>query len=653
MMLLLLGLLTNGVAGAGPSWFLHPPETVGEDRIEVPLYRGEVDGFRPLVHVSFPDAAASSTLAVIDLGGSWTRIGEALAEELGLSVRPAKLDGRPVRRTSIPAMEIGDLRLEALRAEVVEGDGLVLGLGTLASRGIGILPSRGVVQFLAASETDALLRELGGALHGGGQDLSRWREHGERRRGNGLSLSVPVRLGDRDGSAWIRTDWSETRLTEDSGEASLRIAESPIPTSGAYDPGLGDPSSDFVGGLGYDALYAFDLAFDPKSDRVALAWVDDPKWEDASDVRIAIAQLRHSVWVASRDGDLPGDQGGPRIGFAPPGGPAEAAGSDADAALQFQRLADVLWKAGDPEAAVRASASAARAAPQSCALGLTLGTRRLRSSGAMQSQDFVARLVRDPLREAGTQWDAWVSLGAEERSAIRAGDGDGRVAQSDRCRDAWGVYALALLAQGDVEGVLALEGQDSGRDQTLALAVARANLASGDAAASEASIRGAMGGGSRAIAPARFAFAAARHGQDKPMPRLTVGAERPDAVWLALSARAMGVEASSDRIPDRLADAFYGRETLEGLSEQLDRLRARRAGAREVDSQLAIFHVLAGDLPRAKEALKRAAKDRHRVPDYWLARSLLALSMWDLEAADTALMELRMRFPELPTDMGR
>jgi len=657
MMLAFLGLLTQDIALAGPEWFLRPPEIQFSKVVDVPLYRGEVGAHRPMIYATFPDDPASSTLAIVDLGGEWTRVGVDLAVELGLTVQTARRHGRTVKRTVIDEVAIGDLTLHGLRAEVVDGNELILGLGAAGPIGIGILPSAGVVRFAPPDGVDALLDAAGGAIPTSGQDTSSWREHGERRWGNGLSLSSSVGIDGREVSTWLRTDWSQTRLLEDAAEVAL--AGRTLSLTPLRDGSLGDPRPDFVGGLGYDVLFAYDLALAPERERMAMTYVSEPKWHDPGPIRAAAATLRHALWLASAEGRPGGSEAGPRIGFAVTDGTPEPAADlpDPMAAAQHAALADALWMAGDADGAVRASLAASRAGSDRCDLHMVLGVRRRRVSGALQSQDFVGRLVRDPLEKAAALWDDWSSLSTTERQALR---GDGTLQppgtpspQAESCREAWGQVGLSLLAQGLIASVIALEGKGHDRDQQLALARGIALRLAGDPGASEAVIRGAMGGGARDNAPVRFAYAAARHDQRKPMPKLRVDGDRPDAMVLALSARQLGVAAGGDSIPDQLAGAVYGLTEVAELADAIAWARARRSGAPSVACQEAVFHALMGDVEAASAALRTAASARHRVPDYWLARYFVAMAAWDLPKAREALAELRMRFPELPVEIAR
>ncbi len=661
MVLLILALLTEGVALAGAGWFLHAPDSDLDAAVDVPLYRGEIGDYRPLVHVSFgEDRPDTSALAVLDLGGEWTRIGADLARGLQLRTNNTKVHGKEIRRALIDEVVIGDLTLRGVRAEVVPGDELILGLGAAGHLGIGILPSAGVVRFVPPTEIEGLLRVAGGTLPAFGQSTARWMEHGKPRHGNGLSLAAPILLDSEPSGAWIRTDWDQTRLIDTGELADIELGENVMTVRPIVDESLGDPAADFVGGLGYDLLYAYDLVLSPREDLMAVQFVEDPKWEDPAPVAVAIAKLRHEMWKEAAEADEKGASGRPKIGFEAQTQTSTIAGDPGDQAAgdQYAALANTLWIGGDPDGAVQASLAATGFAGDRCEPYLTLGIRRMRTSGALQKKSFVAKLVVDPLERAGELWDAWASMDPSAREDVRAGKGldalTFQLPQPGVCRDAWGHYALALIAQGKGEKVLELKPANRGLDRQYALASGLASLQVEDAESAEASIRRAMGMGGRGDIRIRFALAAARVAQGKPIPHLAVDPDRSDAVLLALAARALApVKAPAETIPEALAAAIYGEGTTSGIATRLEEARKRRAGSPEVACQMAILLAITGEAESAAEVLRTARSASHRVADYWVAKAIIALAVWDLEEAGAALTELKMRFPATPSRIAR
>jgi len=668
MKMVFLGLLAQADAVAGSGWVLQSPEVSLPEPVEVPLYRDVWGGHRPMVAVSFPDAPAA-TLAIVDLGGEWTRVGEDLADALGLQVRG---EGKR-RRTVLPDFEVGGLSLRRVRAEVVEGESLVLGVSALPGLGVAILPSEGVVRFASGAAAASLLEAVGAPVSTTRQDTSVWREHGERRRGNGLSVAISASVDTRAQRVWLRTDWPRTKLTHEARAVTLVASEVSIRPE--VDASLGDPAPDFVGGLGYDVLYGFDLAIAADRSQVAIGPVAEPKWHDPGPVRLAEAKLRHALWSETAEAGAETPQTGPRIGFS-------AAGSDEDgsrvlrdpvAAAAHLALADALWANGDPDGAVRATLAASRAVSDQCEIHMRLGIRRMRTSGILQKQDFVYRLVRDPLERSGRLWDGWLSMSAEEREAYRSlaeprPEGAPRP-QQDSCREAWGFLGLALIAQTRFDDVIALQEalrrqQGTQRDRTLGVARAIALGAMDEHQTAETAARlalvapYALGAGEAVgtdmMGPARFVYGASRQALDKPAPPMMVEDGTDGALVLALAARGRGIAGPNEAsIPGRLADAIYGVGEVEALSDDITAAYARQSGAPAVASHLAVYYALRGELDAAGEALKRGAIGRHRVPDYWIARYIVSMAAWDLEDAATALEELRMRFPELPTQIAR
>jgi len=659
MLLTLLALMAEGSALAGAGWFLQGPDVELEEVADIPLYRGDLGEYRPVVHVGFGEEhAASGTLAVVDLGGEWTRIGADLAARLDLKVKTTAIHGKTVRRAVIDEVILGDLTLRGLRAQVIPGGELILGFGNAGQVGVGLLPSLGVVRFAPPSEIEALLRVAGGSLPAFGQDTSRWMEHGEPRYGNGLSLAAPVLVDGKPGGAWIRTDWARSRLS--AGGESVELADFSVGVRAIIDDSLADPADDFLGGLGYDVLYAYDIVLSPAEDLMAIQLAEDPKWEDPAPIAVAAAKLRHEMWKAATEASASGNTARPQIGFEADTRTSTISGDPGDlsAVRQHTALSDALWMGGDPEGAVVASLAATRAAGDRCEPFQTLGTRRMQTSGALQKQSFVAKLVSDPLKRADDLWHAWASLTPEEREAARAGKDLGdttfQLPQPGVCEEALGQYWLALVSHGKGADVLEQKKRRAAEGRHT-LAGGLAALASGDAAASEASIRGAIRHGAIASGPlpARFAWAAARAAQNKPLPTLTVDPDRSDALLLALAARVLGPVEASSSIADALAAAIHEEGTTEGLAERIEEARKRRAGAPEVACQLAVLHAITGNPEAAATALQEARSDRHRVPDYWLASYIVAIAQWELEDARAALDELQMRFPALPSEIAR
>jgi hypothetical protein len=122
---------------------------------------------------------------------------------------------------------------------------------------------------------------------------------------------------------------------------------------------------------------------------------------------------------------------------------------------------------------------------------------------------------------------------------------------------------------------------------------------------------------------------------------------------LALASRVLKPVDAPDTIPEALAAAIYGEGTTDGLAERLVEASKRRAGSPEVACQQAILLAISEDPDAAAETLEAARSHAHRIPDYWLAKYIIAISAWELDDAEDALVELRMRFPALPLKIAR
>jgi hypothetical protein len=257
-------------------------------------------------------------------------------------------------------------------------------------------------------------------------------------RGGSPSYDVGARLGD----VWLADTWIRR------------------------DEALSDPSPDFVGALGYDVLFAVDLAVDPVGRTVAFRPAASDASHDATGPAVEAATRRYEAEekAAAGTADVTAAPSDPRatIGFD---GPVAARVPLGDAGNPVVRdrnlvLADTLWRAGRLEEALQYYFAAARYAGDHCGAHLDLAVRRMAWAGEDRvTKDLVQQLVDDPLERAATLWETWSRLSDDVRAAVRAGHpppGGVQVDQPATCAVVAGLRHRLLVTRAD-PGLAAFE----------------------------------------------------------------------------------------------------------------------------------------------------------------------------------------------------
>lgn len=670
--------------------FLKSPGTVViEGPVEVPLLRGEVGEHRPLVEVELKgDAGSERRLAVLDVAHGWTRVGWRTVYALGLASESTTLQGRAVQVVVLPEVRVGELVLRDVAAEVDGMEGVTIGTAALGLP-VAVLPSSGTVRFVPAADGADLVASVGDVVPAQRQTAKSFKVGDRKVSGNGLAFAVEGAVAGRDGTLQIRTDMARTEVTasfEDTRQRRRggvvhargrgRVGAVELPETWVVrNESLVDADARFVGALGYDQLYAVDLAVDPSSDTMALKPVAAPEWTDASEAHLAVARAAHAAaGLASEDErvDRP-----PRMGFgATAEDPAGDPGDPGTVRLE-RELAMALWATGAVDEAMPHFLKAAEAAGDQCGPQMELGLKRLQWSGSMQQQTFIVELIRQPLKQAGTLWDRWASLTPELREDVRARrdvpDGTFSVEQEARCLTAWGTLMAAYVAQGDTDASSAIYKDHYGKDPLVAYAQGLSLLEQGQPKTAEIPIREALSFDVAERGDVKLGLGRAQAEQGLKEPVFAVLKEIPGLAqdhglaaamivleWGALlgeedEGAAMArrlVEADPYWAPAQLMAIWRGVEEADvaQLSAELNRRSAREAGSLDVAIHRAVLAALQGDGAGARKDLRELQKSRPPHADLYAALALVASINGRWDRVEDNLLELRLRYPTLPFD---
>jgi len=370
--LLLVLLAIPALATAkSPQWFLEgADEAAISAPVELTLYRSEDTDWVPAVFVAFPAARGDEEgrvvhhLAKLSLEGR-NEIPEALAGDLRLKVGEAY----DIKYAVIPQLQLGDATLNGVRVEV--GSDLVLNLNTLDELAFAILPSSGMVRIAPASGAEELLGAVGAPIQGTVESEKPWFFHGKKIEPRPGDLVVEGSLLGQEGLLKLALDrWSsavggEAELPEDAvireGERYVRT----VATLGGlalpevwyhHEQDLVAPEGNLLGVLGYDVLYGLDLAFDPTTDRIALAGAAQVQAADPSERLLEIAREDFARAEEKAAGEEKEE------------GAEEDDGSKGDAAAvsRHTALGEALWSHGSRSEALEHYAAAAEAAGERC-----------------------------------------------------------------------------------------------------------------------------------------------------------------------------------------------------------------------------------------------------------------------------------------------
>jgi hypothetical protein len=637
--------------------------------VEVELLRGPNTRFLPAVEaVVSGERGDRPALVVVDLGGPCSRVDAATARSLGLEVPEGGL-------LEIPAVSVGAMRLTGVRARVdPDAPGLVLSVPGLGSVAGAVLPSEGVVALVPAGEGTELVARVGQRTAVPGRKGAPLRVPGALRWG-------PVVV---DGTFDLRTDLVESRIA-----ASPRLPE-PAMRGGrpSYDVGtllgttwladtwirrdeaLSDPSPDFVGALGYDVLFAVDLAVDPVGRGVAFRSVDTDGSHDATAPAVDVATRRYDAEEKAAAGTGDATQGpvdpratigfdGPKVETVPLGDPGNPVVRDRNLVL-----ADTLWRAGRLEDALRHYFAAARYAGDHCGAHLDLAVRRMAWAGEDRVQkDLVQKLIDDPLERAAVLWDTWVGLSEGVRAAVRSGNpppGGVQVDQPESCALVSGLQHRLLAGRADAAELAAFEREHE-RDAGVAWSRVLGLLDAGQFGPADALLPLTEGGVPplwRDLVTLRVAAALRQPARAEPLWKNVPGAPTDTpllSALLVLDAATLTehpeewtrklVRQDPRWVPGQLAHAVATKEPPPPWNPADE---ARAPGSPLIRCQKAVYLALTGDADGGQRLLD--ADRRTAEPDWWVAGAVVAHLRGDRPTRDRALAELRWRFPLLPID---
>ncbi len=348
---------------------------------------------RPAVRATVEERGVA---VVVDPFGP-SRVGRIAAIRLGLA------DDRSM--VTFDAT-LGPLVLEDVRAKVVDGDEVVIGLAALPELAVHLDPAEGVLRLWRASDVDRL----------GPLPTSLPQNDGRRRWPDGVLSGAVLDAAARTSKAAVSGAWRGGRYRGTSSGLDPRHVLPVEP---------GGPQR-----LGGDALATLDLRCGPgaatcRVEPALTHWTSDPLTVTERRLEALVAhQERATAWeVPERPPDdisVPSGQGGSSWRMR-----------------RWLELSDVAWAAGDMDAALWAADVASRHAGDLCEAWMIRGERVLRaapaeghaSTGAQAAMPFLARAVEH--------------LGLHEQDVAGYA-----LPQAESCRGAAGVLDEARLADG-------------------------------------------------------------------------------------------------------------------------------------------------------------------------------------------------------------
>lgn len=628
-----------------------------------PLLRGPTTAFLPSVEVVVTTPRGDRPgLAVVDLAGGCSRIDPATARAFGLDAS-GDLE---------LSATVGGLHVVGLPVIVdPSAPGLVLGVLGLGGVAAALSPSEGVVRFAPRAGGPALVGSLGAP------------ESVPGRRGDPLRVPGGIRFGPVvvDGTFELRTDRAASQIAAspklppsverggaESYDVGVRLGEGWLPDTWIHRaPETADPGA--IGALGYDVLYAVDVAVDPTTRTIAFRPVTADRSGDASVAALAAAEARYAAEEAAAagtpDATLPPSDPRATITFDGPG-PARTPLGDAGNPVVRDRnlvLAETRWRAGRLEQALEAYSAAARYAGDHCGAHLDLAQRRLAWAGVDRaSNDLFRKLVDDPLNRATTLWSQWQGLDEAVRAEVIAGrapPGGVQVGQPSSCALVYGLRhrQLALAQDPQLSTFERAHERDPGVGWSRLLGLLDAGQY-GPAAAVWSLSEGGVPPLWRTLAALRIAAALGQPTKADALWKHLPGAPSDTPLLDALVAYDAAaltprpaewtrklVRQDPRWVPSQLVHALASGEAPPPLDPAA---LGRAPGSPQLRCQAAVHQALGGDVAGALRALD--ADPRPAEPDWWAARAVVAHLRHDAAARDRAVAELRTRFPLLPVD---
>jgi tetratricopeptide (TPR) repeat protein len=489
-----------------------------------------------------------------------------------------------------------------------------------------------------------------GAVHAAARVSARpfW-FHGRRVWADGVTLLVPGSLFGADaGPVALRTQVYGSAASDGVAMPGARrtvgveralgspvVAGVPVsPTWISRDESLSraEPTGALGGALGYDALYATDLAVSAGTREIAVGTLTSVNVADPGPFTLERARERFAA-TASDDASATG--------------PGEVA--------RHQALAAALWTAGLVDEALEHDVIAVAAAGEGCAADLVLGSHLL---AAGRPDEALA-----PLQRAAQRWDRWSLQDLAVRQRLQQGrpvPDSSLVDQPASCHVAWSRVAAAQLALGEHAAVAEVYDAHVDLDPDLPLAYGVSLLARGRPAEADGPLRQALNLGARLDPAVWAALALAQPEVAGPSARLLGLPGEPTLAtgwFLVEAARRRDGDAGAERVARALVDldplsvpahllatlASPGDEAVrEGLDAALIAFRFRTPHTELDLAFTAVARALDGDAAGARGAvggLPIAMAQESAVAQLLVAQ---ILDDPDLERASSAL---RRRFP--------
>jgi Flp pilus assembly protein TadD len=681
-------------AAAGPfeKFVGTPGEVTINGPVEVPLYT-DMDGDPyPCIQVQIAD---HTYLFELVTGDSFHLISADVAKAAGIkakdrntklvntkgSERKSKTGGKFVGAT-VSEIKIGEMTLsdvfvlteppgdpeEGPKPPGKEFDGS-LSLPALEQLGWAIIPSKGVVRFVPASDAATLVSSIGGATYDYASKESAITKVGKKKVSSyprGIRIASTI-AGKESPLTVVGIEWwsgyvlpslappDAPAITRGDQRTIVATAElSGVSTVGLFAVNTGlEYYAEYVpnlstAGVGADVLSRFDIAADPVNHKIAFAPTTSQTRVDPTDWLITETE-KGLVKPAPKEGEEPPEEGAEE--WKP------------DPAV-LAKLAELHDERGEYDKAVAYRKQVAEQEPRDCAGWQGLGEQQIRAGdleGAISS-----------LTQAATLYHAWWDLPLEQRQELSKELGELKpeekkaaehYQQPPSCYTAESSLASAQYLRNDYATVAQLATKVD-LDSKLTTFAGNAALASGDLTAASAAYRQSLLISRNTATTPRLGLGIVyAQGGDTQTAREQLErylAQQPtDAaalqLWLELirtsegqpaALEAIRRHAESFQVYDAPCFAYYREARRAGSAPDVQRaseliaanFRANETTAGRWDyATYARYLIDSGNLPEAEKYVAMAEKSWANDSDTWLAKAELAAAKGDAAETATAL----------------
>jgi len=662
-----------------------------EDVVEVPVFRGEATQGLPTVEVLVPSTEADKPgkrmLAGVEMGSDANRMPKSMAKGLGLEVRELNKSGRGAKKQSgspkgktlvavVPELRVGAAVFKDVRF-VLTGSSMVLSFLTVDEVAVALLPSRGVLQMVAAANGASLLEAVATPIQAEWGRTGPFHVNGSKKYHWGPQLFAPGRLGGHEVQVAISTQNAGSDTQIQLGPNHLSAAKSegerggvPWAMGDIVFGGLeltgrrlvfGAPSNYLKNEalVGYTDLVNVDIALNASTAMFAMKQVDAPKWSTPDELLLEIARDEFDAGAEKQD-----ETESPATESAE----ATESNSDPKEASRQRAYASALNLAGKGEKSLGHLREAVEADPESCSAHLDLADQLLTVGKAKEALQ--------PATQAGELWDKWSRQDLVTRMRVQdkktVSEEVYQTVQEGKCHKAWSLVARSQLAMNNHQALASIQREHSDLDRDLPLVVGASLLVQNNAR-SHGYIREALNLSGRADKDVRhlLGLSAASEGNaavaERQLQWFIEQAETltlTDTLGMIHTARLIGGNGGVDRLVAALvkkrawsvgAWLAFGYRALEtGNDVALDLYQAqspavfKRAGIQQfgyanLACQMSLDTAISGDSETAKEALASATAAPDADSDCFAASALLASINGDHAGVKGATTSLKRR----------